>query len=229
MTSAIGLFQILNLPPPFRPATEPTPLLIYGGSSAVGAFAIKLAKAANIHPIIAVAGKAKGFVEDLVDKSKGDVVIDYRQGDEAVVAQINEVLKGRPLLHAYDAISESKTLPLVAKVLDKKGLVTTVLPTEPIEGLKVERTMVGWVHGPQIPFAVKTVQGRQPGCAEFAVAYFKLFSWGLAYGWFSPHPHQVVEGGLDGLEKALRDLKDGKASAFKYVLRVGDTKGAGQK
>lgn len=50
MTSAVALFYDLRLPIPITPAREPTPLIIHGGSSAVGAFTIKLASLANIHP-----------------------------------------------------------------------------------------------------------------------------------------------------------------------------------
>jgi hypothetical protein len=45
----------------------------------------------------------------------------------------------------------------------------------------------------------------------------------LTEGWFSAHPYQIREGGLDGFEGALRDLKEGKASAVKYVFRIEDT------
>jgi len=41
MTAALGLFQELDLPTPLHPATEKIPVVIYGGSSAVGAFALK--------------------------------------------------------------------------------------------------------------------------------------------------------------------------------------------
>jgi NADPH2:quinone reductase len=50
----------------------------------------------------------------------------------------------------------------------------------------------------------------------------------LAHGWFTPHPHQVVEGGLAGVEEALKNLEAGKAAAIKYVLRIADTEGAGR-
>jgi NADPH2:quinone reductase len=39
------------------------------------------------------------------------------------------------------------------------------------------------------------------------------------------HPFRVVEGGLDGLEKALKNLKDGKASVVKYVFGIEETEG----
>jgi NADPH2:quinone reductase len=63
---------------------------------------------------------------------------------------------------------------------------------------------------------------------EFAAAWYRLFGMGLAEGWFTGHPFEVVEGGLEGVDTALRNLKEGKASAVKYVFRVEDTKGVGK-
>lgn len=57
---------------------------------AVGLYAIKLARNSNIHPIIAVAGKGMRYVESLVDRTKGDIVLDYRSGSDEVVRQIRE-------------------------------------------------------------------------------------------------------------------------------------------
>ena len=60
----------------------------------------------NIHPIITVAGRAQSHVEKFIDRSKGDTIIDYRNGDEAVVKGLKEALNGQKLLHAFDAVSE---------------------------------------------------------------------------------------------------------------------------
>jgi NADPH2:quinone reductase len=35
MTAAVGLYQRLDLPEPWKAATSPMPLIIYGGSGAV--------------------------------------------------------------------------------------------------------------------------------------------------------------------------------------------------
>lgn len=83
-TASLALYRSLALPPPWHPTTERTPLLIYGGSSAVGAFAIKLASRSNLHPIIAVAGAGAKYVSSLLDASRGDTVIDYRVGRDAL-------------------------------------------------------------------------------------------------------------------------------------------------
>ena len=191
---------------------------MYGAASAVGAFAVKLLVRANIHPIISVAGRGTGFVEGLIDKSKGDVVIDYRSGDDAVVSGIRDAVpKGQKLLYAFDAVSEKGSYQNVLKVLDPQGHISLVLPGKKYEGVpetvKQTITTVGSVHG--TPDDLK----------DFGYAWFRLFSLGLKEGWFSGHPYEVVPGGLNGVQKGLENLRDGKASAIKYVYRIEETEG----
>jgi len=225
MTAALGLFQELKLPPPWVKKTEEqktnTPVLIYGAASAVGAFAIKLLKASSIGPIIGVAGRGQSFVEGLLDTSKGDVIVDYRDGDEKVVEGIKAALKGRKLLYAYDAVTNKGSVQNVYKVLDKeKGKFTVVLPlpeglSEPIPETACPRTMVGTVHIDKSPI----------GDRDFGYVMYRFLARGLEEGWFSGHPYEVIPGGLNGLQKALKDLKDGKASGVKYVAHIADTEG----
>src|ERR1700760_4347774 len=85
LTAACGLYAKLRLPEPWLPATKPIPLVIYGASSAVGYYTIQFALRSNIHPLICVAGKASAHVEKLLDRSKGDTIVDYRGGNDAVV------------------------------------------------------------------------------------------------------------------------------------------------
>ncbi|OBT69108.1 hypothetical protein VE03_01375 [Pseudogymnoascus sp. 23342-1-I1] len=215
LTAAVGLFQSANLglPSPWDPATTSTPLLIYGGASSVGSAAIQLAARANIHPIITVAGNGIPFVETLLDRSKGDTIIDYRQGDEAVVEGIYHELKGAKLKYAFDTISEKGSYVNIGKVLDpKEGRITFVLPIDEslVPGGYKHRTMVGDVHAEW---------------KDFGFVHFQNIARGLAEGWFKAHPYQVVGGGLDGVEEGLTNLKNGKASALKYVFRIGETEG----
>lgn len=94
MTAAIGLYLRMSLPTPYMPAppAQQTPIVVYGPASAVGAFAVKLALLSRLHPIICVAGWGTDFVSSLIDKAKGDAVVDYREGDDAVVSGIRKVL-----------------------------------------------------------------------------------------------------------------------------------------
>lgn len=190
----------------------------------MGAFAIKLAHLSNIHPIITVAGNGIPFVEKLIDSTKGDVIIDYREGSDTVISKIREAAAtaGKPIEHALDAVSETPTFEIIKQVIDQKtGKLTTVLPddTQAPEGsqIQVTRTMVGSVHPKYSP--------DNHDDADFAEALYQYIGRGLARGSFSGHPYKVVPGGLYGVQKALRDLKAGKASAVKYVVRIAETEG----
>lgn len=225
MTAAVGLYARLGLPEPWakvhaaRPAAAQGGVVVYGAASAVGAFAVKLLARADVHPIIAVAGRGAAFVEGLLDESKGDVVVDYRGGAEEVVRGLKAAVpQGGKLAFAFDAVSEHGSSANIAAVLDPEGgAVTTVLPgkehPEFGKGVRLTLTTVGSVHG--VPDDLK----------DLGFAWFRLFGEGLREGWFSGHPYEVVEGGLGGVEKGLNNLREGKASAVKYVYRIAETEG----
>jgi hypothetical protein len=153
-------------------------------------------------------------------------VIDYREGDEKLVAGIKAALQNSgttaPLRHAFDAVSEKGSHANVVAVLAPDALVTNVLPIErnappgfayPSTYLATAWSMVGDVHGPH---------------KEIGFAYFRWIFRKIAQGEFKPHPHEVMPGGLAGVSEGLTRLRDGKASAVKYVFRIGDTEGAGK-
>ncbi|KAK4166840.1 alcohol dehydrogenase [Cladorrhinum sp. PSN259] len=231
MTAAVGLYLRLALPQPWSPEVptlKETPLIIYGASAAVGIYTLQFALRSNIHPILCVAGNAKDYVEGFIDKSKGDVVVDYREGDDAVVEKLKEALKGKPpVRHALDAVSHGSSITNIAKVLEAQpatkeegkpnGHVTFVLHGEKEglpKGVEQSITMVGSVH---------------KEAKDFGFAYFRYIAKGLREGWFKPQRPEVVPGGLAGIEGALQNLKAGKASAVKYVFRIEETEGVEKK
>lgn len=223
MTAALGVYRKLKLPFPWDPATEPTPLIVNGAATAVGAFAIKFATLSNVHPIIAIAGKGIPFVESLLDPSKGDTVIDYRLGAEHVDAELRKATEKLTVAYAYDTVSDEASVATLLKVLStKNGKIMSVHPKEDEViggGVTVLGSNCGTIHNP-------SPEGAKVGDAEFGASIYNLVSLGLADGWFSGHPYQVVAGGLAGLETAMKNLEAGKASAFKYVLRIEETPGA---
>ncbi|KAI0377597.1 GroES-like protein [Hypomontagnella monticulosa] len=213
MTAAVGLYIWLGLPQPWTPATEPTPLIIYGAASAVGAYAVQFAVRSNIHPLICVAGKSQPYVETLIDRSKGDVVIDYREGDDAVVEALKKAAGGSKLLYAFDAVSENSSYVNLSKVLGEGSKINLVLPARDFEfpsHISHSMTLVGSVHTKE---------------KDFGHVYFRYIARGLQEGWFKPQPQQVVPGGLGGIQEGLDLLKAGKANAIKYVFRIPDTEG----
>lgn len=212
LTAACGLYGKLNLPQPWTPAKEQTPLVIYGAASAVGIYVVQLALRANIHPLICVAGNSQDHVKSFIDPSKGDRVIDYRAGDDAVVEGIKQASQAQEIMYAYDAVSEKGSSGNIGRALSPGGKITTVLPVkeEDVPGnINISLTMVGSVHGDE---------------KDLGFVYLRYFAKGLQDGWFKPQPQEVVPGGLGGIQTGLDNLKAGKANGIKYVFRIGDTK-----
>ena len=234
MTAAIGLYQRLRLPEPWRVATTPIPLLIYGGSTAVGSFAIKLAQASNIHPLIIVAGRGTQYVETLINRSKGDTIIDYRNGDKKVLEGVQDALKKNGLesvQYALDTVSEKGSYQNICELLTPdSGHITMVLPpkdaaSEIPQGITQTLTAVGSAHEAVDSESTEGKQGVVTGNREYAFIWHRLFARGLQEGWFSSHPYEIVPGGLGSVEKGLKDYREGKNSAVKYVFRIADTEG----
>lgn len=214
-TASLALFARLGLPEPWlsnKPwASKPRGgVLVYGAATAVGSFAIKLLQKADIHPIIGIAGRGMDYVEGLLSQEKGDVVIDYRKGVSAVACAIQDAIPaGESLLYAVDAVSEKSSFDVISRVLDQTaGAVSIVIPMRPDElpsTIRVEFSNVGTCHTDD---------------QDFAFVWSRMTGRGLSEGWLKPHPHEIVPGGLEGIQTALTNLKEGKASAVKYVVKV---------
>ncbi|KAK2687203.1 hypothetical protein QWA68_014248 [Fusarium oxysporum] len=214
LTAALGLYVRLELSEPWRPATKTIPLVIYGAASAVGAYAVQFAAKSNVHPIIAVAGKSIAHVEKFIDPSKGDVIIDYREGDEAIVENIKKALLGSGLHHAFDAVSDKSSINNLRQVLAEGSKLATVWPSNKEESVAdhIEEVLV-------------YVGSAHKEDADFAYLFSRYLGPGLLEGWFKPQPQEVVPGGLDGISQGLENLKAGRANAVKYVFRIAETEG----
>ena len=132
MTAALALYQDLGVPLPWSPVPKGKshPILIYGGASAVGAFAIKLAKLSGLSPIITVAGNGIPFVGSL---EAADAIIDYRKSD--VPTAIREALGSHKLLHAFDAIAGHNSWQHILEVLDRSSGTARLDVVDPPEGV----------------------------------------------------------------------------------------------
>lgn len=154
MTAALALYQHLGLPTPWNPVPkgEEFPVLIYGGSSAVGAYALKFAKLSNLNPIITVAGSGIEFVKSL---RAADYIVDYRGRN--VPESIKKILdaRGLKLRHGFDAICEHDSWNHIIGVLNTADPVAAKLnmvdPPEPIPqwpaGIEFSRTFVSAAYG----------------------------------------------------------------------------------
>lgn len=198
-------------------AEKPIPFIVYGASSAVGSFAIKLASNSNIHPIIAIAGKGSHYVETLIDRSKGDTIVDYREGVEATIKGIRSSLKQaghEAVHHALDAVIIPQSAEILRQTVAPGGMIDFILPNDMDVSPAIHSvTSVGSVHN----------QPEYENNEELGFVMSRYFTRGLQNKTFSGHPFEIRPGGLAGVEQALKDLKDGKASATKYIFRIADT------
>ncbi|RLL93974.1 hypothetical protein CFD26_101139 [Aspergillus turcosus] len=155
MTAALALFSRLGLPEPWFEekswARRPE-----GG-------VLK----ADIYPIICVEGRGKDFVRSHLSE-----VTDYRDGESAVVAAIEEAVpKGKKLRYALDAVSEKASFAVVCQVLDPAdgamSIVSPAGPDECPENIRVEFSDVGRAH---------------KGDKVFAHIWSRFFTLGLSGG-----------------------------------------------
>lgn len=112
-------------------------------------------------------------------------------------------------------MSEHNSYQNICEVLEPTGTITLVLPgkeySEIPESVNKTITQVGDVHSKQ---------------KDLGFVYCRYITRGLEEGWFKPQPQEVIPGGLNGVQKGLENLKNGNASAVKYIFKIADTEGA---
>ncbi|KAF8854393.1 GroES-like protein [Acephala macrosclerotiorum] len=233
MTAAIALFQALRLPAPdtSTPGVKDIPVLIYGGATAVGGFALQLAKLCGLSPIITVAGAGIDFVKAL---DAATHIIDYHAGNaEYIQAEITAALGGKKLLHALDCAGGRDSWVAAGGVLAPGGQLNMldwgeVLDWEPaldIPGPKawtppvrveLSFTLVSSAYGSKHAWISEE---RAAADADFAYTFYRYIARLLDEGRLRPHPHEVRPGGLDGILQGVKDLQAGKVSARKLVVK----------
>ncbi|CAI7635492.1 unnamed protein product [Penicillium manginii] len=140
-----------------------------------------------------------------------ETLLDYRQGANHVTEQLQTTAKLHVISYAYDAVSDKASVEMLSKVVSPQdGKIMSAIPKadEDIGGITLLGFNAGSIHAP-------AKEGIRVGDADL----------GLGHGWFSGHPYEVVQGGLNRLERALKDLEGGYESAKKYVLRLAETPG----
>lgn len=217
MSAALALYQQLRLPLPTVAGKKKIPVLIYGGDSVVGAYALQLAKLSGLDPITTVAGSGLDFVKSL---NAATHVIDYRKGN--VDAEILAALGGTKLGLAFDAVSGHRSWEYISNVLvasNGGGHVDMVdPPSDPSwqfpESVKMTRTYVASAYG----LCHSAITEEQAAAdAEFAYMFYRYLSHLLAEGKLQPHPHEVLPGGLDGIISGIKALREGEACGKKLI------------
>jgi hypothetical protein len=167
-TAAQVLYTRLGLPYPPAKADGSEWILIYGGSTSVGLFAIQLAKLAGFK--VVSTASPRNF--DLVKKFGADEVVDYHNAEEAV-EQIKKITGGK-ITKALDTISEGESFKICLESFADAGKrkYNMLLPISEegkklaeSKGIETETTLAYTLQGNVsriLPFAVTLLTPRRP-------------------------------------------------------------------
>ncbi|KAK6857853.1 alcohol dehydrogenase- zinc-containing [Apiospora arundinis] len=207
----VGLFDTLQIPAPWRDddARAKTfdyagaTVLIIGGGTNNGRFAVQLAKLAGIGKIVVVGGsddELKGF---------GAMhVLDRHGGHDAVLARIKAVV-GDDLVYALDTINAPADQHLGVNALSnsQKGRLGRLIPLGPIDATKV-------VGAKEAGYEVLDVHGSSQLKWELCTPFWERLPGYLLAGDIKPLGY-VVKHGLD--PAAVNELLDAYRDGARVV------------
>lgn len=143
LTALRVLYDVLELPEPLGTSASRVqiPVLISGGATSVGLYAIQFAKLSGLY-VIATASQ-RNF--DLVRSLGADAVVDYTDP----VAAAKQIREAAPNLeHAVDCVGEESSTAIVAASLNGKGTIAQItLHPIPVEGVRTVSSIIFHVIG----------------------------------------------------------------------------------
>ncbi|GJE89863.1 zinc-binding alcohol dehydrogenase family protein [Phanerochaete sordida] len=185
------------------------PILVIGGSSAVGQFAIQLAKLSGFGPIIAVAS-----VRNTAHlKSIGATHVVDRAAPLSALGSAIAAATRAPLLVAYDAVATPETQNAAYAALAPGGKLVHVQFAKVDEAVRTPDKTLALPYG--------NVLAEQNG--DDGHVLYKALEVLLASGELKPNNVEVLPNGLEGATEGLKKLEQGLVSAAKLVVHPQDT------
>jgi NADPH:quinone reductase-like Zn-dependent oxidoreductase len=192
-------------------------VLIYSGATTVGLFAIQLAKLAGCTVITT----ASPHSFDLVKRYGADDVYNYRSP-----TALQEIKSKYPNITAVlDCISKEDSGHFCAQILQNNG--TKVYTLEPLKsktkGIDFEMIMVFTVFGTKFAFLppVRPTYEATPQHRQALVHFYSILSSLTQDKKLQAPPITALDGGFDGILKAMDLLRAGKISGSKTVVPLG--------
>lgn len=216
-----GLYQSLKLPQPGSntSSSKKEYLLIYGGATATGLFALQYAKLSGLNVVTTCS--PKNF--DLVKSYGADAAFDYADAKKCS-EQIREYTKDS-LRHAFDCISAESSPQICADALasstDGGELeYSSLLPVQefPRKDVKNKHTLAYTILNESFKFAGQDVPASQEDF-EFAKKF-----WSAAEGLMQDGKIRVPPlkkgSGFEGVMEGLDLLRNGKVSGQKLCYTL---------
>ncbi|KAF9262408.1 GroES-like protein [Marasmius fiardii PR-910] len=217
-TACQCLYQSLSLPLPFQSSSTTQNILVWGGSSSVGHYAIQLAKLSGFQVYSTASLAHFESVKDI----GATAVLDYRNSKTG--EKIHE-LSGGTLVAAVDCISEKTTPFQVSNSLSLGGgtIATTQPYTSRKKGVVTIHSLAYTALGHAFDFPESFTP--DPVHIEFAEKFRQLITQLLAEDKIIPMPIKVLPHGLGSVLEGFENMRAGKVSREKIVYRISDTPG----
>ncbi|TGO08512.1 hypothetical protein BTUL_0205g00130 [Botrytis tulipae] len=167
-------------------------VVILGGGTSCGKFAVQVAKITGFGKIVVVASTSN--TDEL--KSYGAThVIDRHGADSEVKARVQEAV-GDEIVYVYDPVNLEHSFAISLLSEKKRGKVITLLSVKPSSG----------------NYDIAQTLGIPQLHIEFSKEFFKLLPGWVKSGEIKPLGFKVLEGGLDvdAFNKILDDHRDGR-------------------
>lgn len=183
------------------------PIVVFGGSSSVGQYAIQLARLNGFSPIIATVSTHNN---DLVRSVGATHTIDRRLSTSAIVSKVKEVTS-EPVEVIFDAISIASTQETAYEILASGGKLVLVHPSSiPQDKVKADKTVIN--TGVLAPDNKPVIENL-----------YKRLTQHLASGDIKPNAVELLPGGLAGIAKGLEKMKNDAISGKKLVAHPQET------
>lgn len=205
-----------------RTVGEGKSIIIIGGASSVGQYAIQLARLSGYSRIVTNASPNN---HEHLKAIGAHAVLDRA---DSTPEAFSAALEDYPLDFVFDAISHPSTQKLGVEILQSAKILSNhlatvhvVVPTEP----NPEAVELGQTKEPKIEIKMILGLGSSPKLRFLTEPLVKALGGEdgyIAQGLFTPNRPRVVPGGLAGLEDALELNKKG-VSGEKVVIRPFDS------
>ncbi|TFK32494.1 chaperonin 10-like protein [Crucibulum laeve] len=183
-----------------------TPLVVLGGPSSVGQYAIQLAKLVGFSPVITTAAaKHNNYLKSL----GADYVLDRNLSTPALSVEISK-LTDKPIKAVYDAISSKETQQMGHDILASGGKLCIVV--NPAVNVAEDKKLVFVIGILNLPHNIGLLTDM----------YTALSQW-VEAGLIKPNKVEVLPGGLAGIKEGLKMLENDQVSGLKLVAHPQET------
>ncbi|KAA1467071.1 GroES-like protein [Dentipellis sp. KUC8613] len=189
------------------------PVIVFGGSSSVGQFALQFLKLSGFNPIIAT---ASAHNEAYVRAAGATHLIDYHTTPYAALPEAVAKITSAPFPLVFDAIANEETQRAAWGLTGAGG--TLALVRAPVVG----EPNVVLDNGRRIAFVWGAVNymDEQAAGREWADKMYAGLEAFLADGRLRPNKWEAVPGGLAGIPAALEKVAKLQSSGAKMVAKV---------